>query len=341
MSDAAPSDTPKRPSRLKIAMQVAGFIVGCALVVWCAQRAFADGGAGLEKLRNADRSLVAILLLATLGSIVCSGLTFWAIVRPIRPIGLVETQSVNLMASLFNYAPVRLGLFLRCAFHWRVDRMSGTEIGAWIAGVAIVTLGTLASAIAAGLVQIPAGRSELSLDWMWFTTYGACVVAGGALTIFVCRSPILRRLLKGGERALNDPRALAGGLAFRTIDVAMWTLRMWAAAKIVGVSLNPAQAALLAGVAILGAGNPLGRIGWREALVAIVAPYIVTGAASPEELDTLTSQLALLESAGEAILTIPLGVLGSIWCALAIRRAAKSRDRNAEAPGSLPSTTPP
>jgi len=326
VSDADPRDTPKRPTRLKIAMQVAGFVIGCALVAWCAQRAFAKGGAGLDKLWSAEPWLVAVLILSTLGSILCSGYTFWAIARPIRRFSVVEMQAVNLMASLFNYAPVRLGLFLRCMFHWRVERMPGTDIAAWIAGVAIVTLGTLGAAIAAGLVQIAAGRGELALDWMWFATYAGCIAAGVALTVFVCRRPALSRFLKGGERALNDPRALTSGIAIRTIDVAMWSLRMWAAAKIVGVSLNPAQAALLAAVAILGASNPLGRIGWREAFVAIVAPYIVTGTSSPEELDTLTSQLALLESASEAILTIPLGVLGSIWCLWAIRRAAKSSD---------------
>ena len=337
MSDAVPSDTPKRPSRLKIAMQVAGFVVGCALVAWCAQRAFARGGEGLDKLWNADRGLVAVLLLSTLGSIVCSGYTFWAIARPIRRFSVVEMQAVNLMASLFNYAPVRLGLFLRCLFHWRVERMPGTDIAAWIVGVAIVTLGTLGATIAAGLVQIAAGRSELALDWMWFAAYAACIAAGTALTVAVCRSPALSRFLKGGERALNDPRALAGGIAIRSVDVAMWTLRMWAAAKIVGVSLNPAQAALLAGVAILGASNPLGRIGWREAFVAVVAPYIVTGTASPEELDTLTSQLALLESASEAILTIPLGVLGTIWCVVAMRKASRTPD--AAAAATLPSSS--
>ena len=93
-----------------------------------------------------------------------------------------------------------------------------------------------------------------------------------------------------------------------------------AAAKIVGVALTPAQAALLAAVAIIGAGNPLGRLGWREALVALVAPYIITSNNSTDELHALTSQLALLESAGEAALTIPLGILGTIWCAKKIAR---------------------
>jgi hypothetical protein len=315
-----PIPAPQRPSSARIAVQVAGFAVGCALVAWCASRAFAGGADGLAKLRAAPTHLVVTLLVATFGSILCSGYTFWAIAKPVRRFPVVEMQAVNLMASLFNYAPVRLGLALRCAFHWRVERMPATDLGAWIAGVAIVTLGTLGSALAAGLVQVAAGRDALRLDWMWFATYAACIAVGTTLTIALGRAPLLRRFLKGGERVLATPGPILEGVAFRSVDVAMWSLRMWAAAEIVGVSLNPAQAALLAAVAILGAGNPLGRIGWREALVAIVAPLVIGGGASEDELDQLTSQLALLESAGEAILTIPLGALGALWCWRAIRR---------------------
>jgi hypothetical protein len=301
-------------------MQVAGFATGCALVVWCVERALSKGSGGLDKFREADPLLVTVLLGSTLVSIICSGYTFLSMARPIRRFSAVEMQAVNLMASLFNYAPVRLGLALRCAFHWRIERMPATDIAAWIAGVAIVTLGALGSALAAGLVQLPLGRTELALDLVWFATYGICLVAGSALTIAVGRVPLLRRFLKGGERVLSSPRALAESLAFRSVDLSMWGLRMWAAAKIVGVTLAPAQAMLLASVAVLGAGNPLGRIGWREALVAVVAPLVVTGASSPEELDALTSQMALLESAGEAAITIPLGVLGALWCLRAMRR---------------------
>ena len=318
MSKAA--QTPARPSTARMIVQVVGFVVGCALVAWCAQRAFAKGGDGLAKLREADPMLVATLVGATFVSIVCSGFTFLAMARPLRKFSAIEMQAVNLMASLFNYAPVRLGLALRCAFHWRVERMSATDIGAWIAGVAIVTLGGLGSALAAGLLQIPLGRSTPALDWLWFAIYGACLALGSLLTLWIGRNALLRRFLKGGERVLSSPRALAESLAFRTVDLAMWSLRMWAAARIIGVELGPAQAALLAAVAILGAGNPLGRIGWREALVAFVAPLVIGGGASTDELDSLTSQMALLESAGEAVLTIPLGVLGAIWCYRALER---------------------
>lgn len=319
MSEVAPQQPP-RPSRARMAVQVAGFVVGCLLVAWCAQRAFDKGGDGLAKLRQADSLLVTTLIGATLVSIVCSGFTFLAMARPLRKFSAVEMQAVNLMASLFNYAPVRLGLALRCAFHWRVERMGAMDIGAWIAGVAIVTLGALGSALAAGLLQIPLGRTEPALDWMWFAIYGACLVLGSLLTMWIGRNLLLKRFLKGGERVLSSPRALAESLAFRTVDLAMWALRMWAAARIIGVELGPAQAALLAAVAILGAGNPLGRIGWREALVAFVAPLVIGGGASTDELDSLTSQMALLESAGEAAITIPLGAVGAIWCLRALKR---------------------
>lgn len=318
-ADLAPP--PRRPSRAKMLLQVAGFVLGCLLVVWCINRAWRDGGEGLGKLRAADPTLVALLLLSTLGSIICSGLTFWSVVKPIRRVGIVEMQAVNLMATLFNYAPVRLGLALRCAYHWRVDRMPATDIAAWITGVAIVTLGTLGAGLVAGLAQIAAGRETLALDWLWFVGFGGVIAVGSTVTMLVGKSAVLRRFLKGGERVLADPRALFGGIAFRTVDLAMWAIRMWAAAKIVGVSLGPAQAAMLAAVAILGAGNPLGRIGWREGLVAVVAPYVVTSQAGDTEgLNALTAQLALLESAGEAIISLPLGVLGAIWCARRLKR---------------------
>ena len=316
---------PKPMSRGRIALQVVGFCVGCALIAWCASRAFHGGFDGIDKLRAADASLVAALLLGTLGSIICGGLTFWSTVRPIRRFSMVEMQAVNLMASLFNYAPVRLGLFLRCLFHWRVERMPAIDITAWLAAVAVVTLGTLACALIAGLVQIPLGRSELALDGLWIATYITCLILGSLLTIVIGRSSMLRRFFKGGERVLTNPRVLAESLAFRTIDVSMWSLRMWAAAKIIGVQLGPAQAAMLAAVAILGAGNPLGRLGWREALVVLVAPFVITvngdQSASAEQLESLTAQLALLESASEAVINIPLGVLGALWCLREVRRA--------------------
>jgi len=311
---------PRKPTRARVALQLGGFAIGCALVAWCVQRAFASGSDGLDKLRNADPALVGLLLGSTLVSIVCSGYTFLALARPIRRFSAVEMQAVNLMASLFNYAPVRLGLVLRCAFHWKVERIPATDLAAWLAGVAAVTLATLSAGLAAGLVQLPLGRTEPKLDLLFLATYLLVCGAAAAGLAFAGRLTILRRLLRGGERVVTSPSALALGVLLRTVDLAAWGARMWAAARIVGVEIGPAQAVLLAAVAVFGASNPLGRIGWREWLVTVTAPLILGGAADPDQLETLTAQLALLESASEAAITIPLGVLGTIWCVRALRR---------------------
>ncbi len=321
----AEHDAPSvRPRGLRLVVQLLGFVIGCGLVVWCIKRALATGGDGLTALRHADPRMVAALLGSTLVSLICSGFTFRAMARPIRRFGVVEMQAINLMASLFNYAPVRLGLALRCAFHWRVDGLRTAQLAAWIAAVAIVTLGTVLSAAAAGLVQFPMGRTELTLGPLWFALFGAFLVAGTALTLLIGRAPMLRRFLKGAERVLVDRRALIEGLAWRTVDLAAWAVRMWAAAAIVGVTLHPAQAVLLASIAILGAGFPLGRIGYREMLVATVAPHVIGAGATPEQLDALTASMALLESAGEAALSIPLGLAGAAWCFYALRRASRT-----------------
>ena len=49
----ATEQAPKRPSPARILLQVTGFVVGCVLIAWCIQRAFAHGSGGLEKLRAA------------------------------------------------------------------------------------------------------------------------------------------------------------------------------------------------------------------------------------------------------------------------------------------------
>jgi hypothetical protein len=58
--------------------------------------------------------------------------------------------------------------------------------------------------------------------------------------------------------------------------------------------------------------------------VALIAPAVLSGSGSAEDIEALTAQLALLESAGEAALTIPLGILGTIWCARTLHRGERA-----------------
>ena len=73
--------------------------------------------------------------------------------------------------------------------------------------------------------------------------------------------------------------------------------------------------------------NPIGRTGFREIAVALVASRLQTDT----QLDSTMATLALVESAGEALVAIPLGSLCLLWY--------RSRWRAARATGAKTGTT--
>ena len=103
---------------------------------------------------------------------------------------------------------------------------------------------------------------------------------------------------------------------FGLIDIAAFAGRMACAVAIIGLDLSTSDVLLLAFLTLAVSLNPLGKVGFREAAVAWVAPRLVStdlsGEAS-EEFNRHFDQLALIESAGEAAFVIPLGALALIW----------------------------
>jgi hypothetical protein len=99
---------------------------------------------------------------------------------------------------------------------------------------------------------------------------------------------------------------------------------MTCAAAILGLDtkLTGSQITLLAITAMVMSLIPLGRVGYREAGVALVAPFLVGMA----DIDTALKQLALVESAGEAIVSIPLGTMALFWYRRKWRSAKRSRN---------------
>jgi hypothetical protein len=81
---------------------------------------------------------------------------------------------------------------------------------------------------------------------------------------------------------------------------------MAVAAAILGIELEPSHVVKLAMVALAAQLIPFGRVGFREAAVAATGVHVV-------DVEGNMNQLALLESAGEALVFIPLGILALIW----------------------------
>lgn len=289
---------------LKFSVQLVGFAGGAALIAWCAWIAFTK--ADWSVLETADRGLVTLIAACSLVSMLCNGAIFWLAGRPLAPMGAFEMQGVNSCASVLNYAPVRLGAIVRIGY---AVRISGMKVGAMAAWFTFIGAGVAGIAIlgAASAWLVPGGLLPTILAWIAAVSISMAMLKHLAHRVSWSRIRSLRA-------TIDDPASLWGTGAFRMLDQVAWTGRMWAAASLIGLSLEPTQAILLATVAILVSLNPLGRFGYREAAVAWLASTLATGELDPSGIEAAFFQLAIIESIGEAIVLIPLGSIGSVWC---------------------------
>ncbi len=301
----------------KLLVQASVFALGAGFLAWLLWYS----GPGLwSRLRGADARLLAALVGCSVASLVINGAIFWLSVRPLRPLPFVELQCVNAFAGLLNYAPVRLGVVARILWHARVDRLRLREVAAWFASVTYTILVPLGAALTAALVVA-------DLDWRFAILMAALVAIGGALAPWIARRGVVRRRAGGLERVVADPLALWGSLLLRILDLGFWAARMLVAVRILGLELTPAQSVMLAMANLAVTLNPLGRVGFREAAVTLVASRLLAGQG---DLLKESGELALVESAGEFLVMAPAGAVAAFMLAGRWRR---SRRTTAPAPG--------
>lgn len=307
MSDKPADSTPPDDRDLglitprKVIIQLTGFAVGIALLVWCINSAVKQGG--WDKLANADLRLVAGMLACTAASALLNGWIFWVTVRSVKHLRFGDMQWLNMASNFLNYAPIRLGAIGRVAYHVRVDGLGLLQIGAWFAIVSYTFFLTVGSCLVATLVHA-------EIDVWWFLIVAGQLVLGGAATRMGMGNSLLIRHGRGIDRMLADRRALWSAIGLRVVDVAAYTGRMWIALIILDIDLPIAHAITLAIVALAAGLIPFGRLGFREFCVAAAAHRL-----SMLESDVTANmeQLALLESAGEAAIFVPIGACAAVW----------------------------
>ncbi|MFO0827019.1 MAG: hypothetical protein U0572_02630 [Phycisphaerales bacterium] len=300
----------RRP--LATVLQVAGFLIGIALIVWCVRSAVSGDGATEIRTRLAAASpgVIAGLVACTLVSLVANGTLFWSLIRPVHPLRFTHVQAVNGMASFLNYVPLplRAGLLARVGYHWRVDRLGLGLIAAWLfaalASMAIAFVATVLPLPLAPIIGLPLVAAIIVVKSL----------AGVGICSFAAGRPRIARLTKGAERMVAHPLAFGEATALRLVDIAAWAARMVLAVQLLGIDISREQSALLGIAAVIASMNPLGRFGFREAAVAWFATTIFAGSMSPEELASTFARLALVESAAEGVVTVPLGGAAALWC---------------------------
>ena len=294
------------PRGVRLVLQLLGFVVGLALVAWCIRGALEGGEAGWEKFKEADPGLIAAMIGCSLASVIANGAIFFATIRPVHREGFMVLQGVNLVSSLLNYAPIRLGVMSRYFYHVRVDRFSILFVTGWIVVVGIAVVAVMGAAVGATFLQPQPGMA-------WALMFLAPLIGLILALPILARLPLVRRFTRGGEAMLTNRGWIATAFSLRAFDLGMWAIRLGIAASILGIDLPTGDVLLLAITALVVSLNPLGRLGWREAAVAILAAQLAAPGLGTSELDATFKQLALLESAAEASITIPLGVVALVW----------------------------
>ena len=278
--------------------------VGIGLLGWVIHGAVTgEAREGWGKLRDADGWLIAALLGCTVVSAICNGTTFWVTIQPIRAVRWHDMQLLNLVANMLNYAPVRLGALLRILYHLRVDRLTIIQIGAWFAMIGAILFLGVGAALLATLIRS-------TVDWLWLAiVVGQMIVGVGAMRL-AAGFPLFVKHARGIDKMVVLGNGVWWATVLRIVDLAAYVGRMAAAMAMLQLHLPASQIVQLAMVALAASLMPVGKVGFREFCVAAVATRLNMQA---EEVKGTWEQLALIESAGEAIVFIPLGAISMLW----------------------------
>ncbi|HEX5688612.1 MAG TPA: lysylphosphatidylglycerol synthase domain-containing protein, partial [Roseiflexaceae bacterium] len=303
------NDTNEQKSLLsprKIILQVIFWLAGIGLlasVIWGAVGK--GGGAAMwERIREAPIILLLGLLGCTVASAIFNGTTFWITAQPVRRVLWRDMQLINVFANALNYAPVRLGAIARVAYHLRVDRFSLVQVGGWFALIAFVLALGIGSTLVATLLRD-------RVDWVWLAIVIAQMIVGGAMLRFIASVPFIAKRAQGLDQMAMQHRALWGAIGLRVLDLAAYAGRMGCAMAILGMDLPWSNVMVLAMIALASSLMPVGRVGFREYCVAAAASRLSMDVANIDK--SVWDQLALVESAGEAIVFIPLGIAAIPW----------------------------
>lgn len=315
------------PGRLTMrgrAVQIVGFCVGAALLVW----ALSLAGSGqnqeaLAKLRGLPASTLASLVALTLASLAINGLMFWVTALPLRtaevrlPLG--ETLATNCIATFLSLLPFKLGLLVRSLIHVRKHGMSVGVLLGWFAAFGVLTACT---ALLAGAVAI--ARGKVDSVWLVSVLAGLVVLAllakvlapvvfarakqlegfaagKGAGTSAVAIS--LARLAMPAASIFAKPGVCLAHAGLRLLDFATFAARFALLASALGVALSNEHAMLLgSSFLLLNASAPAGTLGFADMGVA--------GAGTLVGLPT--QQIVLLSLVTTALQTAVAGAISAV-----------------------------
>lgn len=312
-------------------VQVVGFLIGLALLGWCVRLAFSEANReALSTLGDAPPGSLAGLLGLSVVGVVANGLVFWAALKPVRSLGVVDVIATNALATFLANLPFKIGLLARIAIHNRRDKVPMAMILGWFGAVTATLVLTSASLLVAGLMRgVLGGWTVPAAIVMMIVLSAAMVIVakrlsgdrghrrlsrligrfGGRRALRLARSQVIREVHMGLDM-LASGRWVALVVAFRMLDFASQAWRWVVAGELVGTHVEPSDGLLISGGHFLaGALSPVGMLGFREG-----------AAIGTAELLGLESRgfapIALLTAGAELVVVIAAAGLAIAWLRL-------------------------
>lgn len=261
---------------------MAGFLllIAAIFVIWEQRESI---GEVLEAVRHPSPLDVAILLGCVAINIMLSGVVFHLLMLRYGKVGFFEMQALIASATLFNYLPLRPGLFGRIAYHKAVNNIAVVD------SAKTVFQAMLCSLMVAGWLGVALGTS-LGLD----------------VTIWIGVVLPLPILFGGGM--FRSWRLGLWALGARYLEVMVWAVRYWVAFKLIGVDIAPSTALAFACIGMFTMLIPFfsNGLGLREWAIGLTAPLI----------DDQIAQLGigitaeLVNRAAEVMGVLALGLVG-------------------------------
>lgn len=302
-----PADSPQNSTRLlsprRMVLELCGFAIGLSLLIWIIYKAVTEGN--WQKVLDAEAGMFLLLIGSTVISTLLNGATFWLTGQPLRPLKFWDMQFLNMAGNLLNYAPVRLGAISRVMYHLRIDQLSLLQITAWFGMIAYILALSVGSCLMATLLRP-------QIDLLWVALLLGQMIFGGLLTRILVGHPLIVKHGRGIDLMLRKHQLLWGTMVLRLLDIGAFAGRLIAALMILDINLPGADVLILAIVAFTANLIPFGRIGFREFCLVIVASRLGAQGGGVEG-DIPWEQLAVIESAGEAIIYIPGGAAALVW----------------------------
>ncbi len=302
-------ESPRRFTPLRIAVQVVGFAIGVALLVWCISIALDKADAEQwRRLRDAGAQPIILLLAFTLFTVVCNGLAFWVTLLPLKRLRAADLVAVNAVATFLAYLPFKLGALARVVIHHRRDHVPFRDIVAWMAGYSALSLATLLPLVAVGALRQRFDLVSIALGILLVALANACAIALGRIS----RSQRwLATLSMGSWRIVQRPTPVGACALVKIGDVAVHAARFTVAASVLAIDLSLDRAVVYAlAYFLLGVLSPVGMVGIRE------GGLVIGGAALfnlDEDAARDLSRLVLLVTASEVAAIIPLALAGAAW----------------------------